>query len=288
MANKFNVFLIASHHGVFLTLESLKKLKEDIGELVIVIPEDKLEKYSNMEGAEFKNFQKLIVKQAKKIKKEAGIYTAKFDIFRRVSQTAEFLREINASGVWLQVCAGSVVNRLPGARILGEMADKYLLMSPMRCYEGNKRLDMYAMLGEPDLKAHEKQNTATFVINADHIPVNILPDMFMIREAIDRLMFKSINSHAFSSQESLVELAFGGKQLLDHAALAENNMVGDYWQFVIQPRLGIDVLYAYPLEQYLPYISKLKGLVPEVTIDRIKANALEAKNYSLAFRDALR
>lgn len=287
MANKFNVLLIASHHGVFLTMESLKRFKLDIGELVLVIPEEKIEKYSAMEGDEFKNYQKLLVKKAKQLKKDAKIFTASFDVNRRVSQTAEFLKEIEQTGIWMQVAAGSVVNRLPSQRIYEVMEKHMLLMSTTRCYEGDKRLDMYMMLGQPDLRVHEKQNGQSFLINADFIKAPILPDPYMIRDAMDRQLFSQINPHAFSCTEELVDMAFSGKQLIDHAAAAQNNMVADYWVVAMQPKLKIDELYAYPLEQYLPFVDKCKGLIPAVTLDRIKANATEAKNYSLAFREAL-
>ena len=116
--NKFNVLLIASHHGFFLTLKSIERFKNNIDKIVVVIPEEKIEKYNGTEGHEFQNFQKLIVQETKAVKKTAKVYTAKFDMFRKLSQTAQFLKEINASGIWMEICAGSVLNRIPSKQTL--------------------------------------------------------------------------------------------------------------------------------------------------------------------------
>jgi hypothetical protein len=284
---KFNVLLIASHHGLFVTLKSLEQFKKKIGELIVVIPDDKIEKYSKMDGDEFQNYRELVVKETKKVKKSARIFTASFDVHRRVSQTAEFLSEIDAHGIWLQVCAGSIVNKMPGDNVIPDMKERLLLMSSIRCYDGNRKLDMYMMLQQPNYAVYEKQNSQSFIINADNIPATILPDMFLIKEAIGRNQFQTISPHAFSSQEELVEFAFGGKQLIDHAWRASKCIVADYWSVVMQAKIKIEELYGYPLELYLPHIENCHGLIPAVTIQRIINNATEAKDYSLAFRSAL-
>jgi hypothetical protein len=285
---KFNILLIASHHGFFLTLKTVAALKKNINNLVVIIPEEKIEKYSQMEGDMFQNFQSLVSKETKAVKSTAKVFTAKFNMFHRVSQTAEFLREISATGVWIQVCAGSVLQRLPTAAVLEDMSSHFLLMAKTRCYEGTKQLDMYNMLGQPTLELHEKQNTDSFIINADNIPELLLPDRFMIREAMKNGTFKSTNPHSISNEEELVDYAFAGKQLIDHAAKAAECVIADFWGIVMSANPPIDKLYAYPLELYLPFIDGCEGLMPDVTIKRIKRNATECKEYSLAFRDALR
>lgn len=284
---KLNVLLIASHHGFFLTLKSIERFKKDINNLIVVIPDEKIEKYSQMEGEMFKNFRGLILEQTKAVKKSAKVYTAKFDVFKRVSQTADFLREIQASGIWLEVCAGSVLNRMPSSKTIDEMTENLLLMSSNRCYEGIKQLDMYMMAGQPTGAMHEKQNTDSFIINADKLPTVILPDHFMIKESMQRGTFKSTNPHAFSNEEELVDLAFAGKQLIEHATKASDCVVCDYWSIAMSPTTSIDRIYAYPLELYLPFVDACKGLIPAVTLERIRQNATESKEYSLAFRDAL-
>jgi hypothetical protein len=176
---------------------------------------------------------------------------------------------------------------MPGKTSYEEMKSYFLMMSPMRCYEGSKSLDMYAMLGQPNPDLHEKQNTQSFIMNAENIPAAVYPDFFLIREAMLNKQFKSAPVHAFSNPEELVEYAFNGKQLLDHAYKASKCNVADYWSTVMVPNLPVDQLYGYPLEVYLPYIEKCHGLIPSVTIHRIKQNATECSEYSAAFRKAI-
>lgn len=284
---KFNVLLIASHHGFFLTLKTVEALKKNIDKLVVIIPEEKIEKYSQMDEEMFQNFQSLVSRETKMVKKSAKVYTAKFDVFRRLSQTAEFLREIKASGIWIQVCAGSILTHLPKEQVLSEMSNTFLMMSSKRGYEEIKQLNMYPMLGQLTLPSYEQQNTDSFIINADHIPEMILPDIYMIKQAMQENMFRKSNPHTFSNEEELVTLAFAGKQLIDHAEKAVKCLIADYWQVVMAPKVPIDKLYAYPLELYLPFVEKCHGLIPDITLERIKKHATECRDYPLAFREAL-
>jgi hypothetical protein len=284
--NKYNVLLVASHHGFFLTLKSLDKFKKSIDKIVVVIPDEKVEKYKTMPGEIFTNFVEMVKNETKSFKKSAKVYTAKFDVFRRVSQTASLLEEIKATGIWFQISAGAVLVKLPTQKTFDELSNNFLMMSSSRCYEEVKHLNMYEMLGQPALQNHEKQYTGSFLINADMLPEIVLPDNFMIKDAIVRGKFKKANPHSFSNREELVEFAFTGKQLLDHAHSASTALVVDYWSMIMQPKLPVDFLYGYPFEFYLPYIEQCRGLIPDITIDRIAANATDAQ-FSLEFRKAL-
>jgi hypothetical protein len=284
--NKYNVLLVASHHGFFLTLRSLEPFKKQIDKIVVVIPDDKVEKYGNMEDPIFTNFVANVKNSAKNFKKSAKVYTAKFDVFRRVSQTADLLKLIQAKGIWLQVSSGAVVCKLPSERAYKDISEATLLTSSNRCYEEIKHLNMYEMLQQPKLQAHENQYTGSFLINADELPEIILPDMFLIKDLMIRKKFKKANPHSFSNREELVEFAFSGKQLLDHAYMAEQAWVVDYWSMIMQPKLPIDFIYAYPFEHYGKHINACRGLIPEITVDRIVKNCQEAQ-FSLDFRKAL-
>jgi hypothetical protein len=284
--DKYNVILVASHHGFFLTLKTLEKLKSGINKLIVVIPEDKIEKYGNMSGDMFENYLDLVKKETKAFKKTAKVFRANFDVFRRVSQTAEVLRNLNETGIWLQVSAGTVVNRLPTQRAYNDMQESCLMMSVNRCYESTHHLNMYNMLGMQDVKAHENQHTGSFLMNVDHVPEIILPDQFLISDAIIRGKFKQANPHAFSNREELVEMAFAGKQLLDHASRASDCWTADFWSMVMQPKVPLDFIYGYPLELYAA-ISECDGLIPAVTIQRIKVAVNECMSYPMLFRQAI-
>ena len=151
-------FVIAQHHGVFLTLNSM--IENGIDDIHVIIPGSQVEKYNKMynensnnsEYAAFKDYDKAIgsfIKQ-QTISIQAFIYDD-FDIRNTVQSTINAIHLTGCQEIVACVMAGSLVvndyrDHAKQALLFKELGTCY-----SRVYQGHSQLSMYHMIGLPQV-----------------------------------------------------------------------------------------------------------------------------------------
>ncbi len=241
-----NVLVIATHHGAFLTLQQLKQWKYK--NVVVVIPQSQIDKYSRYDGAVFKNFEKNIRKFCGK--KWQVYVDVDWDAKQKIKEAYAFLKFAGKTGKWLVLESGAL---LGGRHAHGfPPFNTTYGVTYQRVYPRLTKL--YTMLGEPE--ESKKLCTSSFFVNLDNPAqtVTYLP------------------GEVFHRADTLYEQSFGMLSCIRYQQMVAEAWTVNFWMEAIKPTEASERV-AYPFDWYAAYAEPVKKYLPKQTYDAIMKNA---------------
>ncbi|AMQ65956.1 hypothetical protein AAY80_003 [Stenotrophomonas phage vB_SmaS-DLP_6] len=246
-----NALIIAQHHGVFLTLESLRG---KVDQIVVVIPQSQLNKYAEFPEPEFKAYGENLKAYCKKHKIECWTTMA-------LESPRALLESINKTGKWAVLAAGSLYQEFDEQKLVG-----YATAACVgRVYERDNRLAMYHMVGLPaeDTKRHLQNH----FLNLD----------MQVRD-------RTMSNYAVARPDPLIGQAISAVECVRLRSASKKSAVLAFWMTAISRTTTQQEYVAYPLDEYAQYAKKVKKLLPVATYEAIMENASESSRWR-AFAD---
>jgi hypothetical protein len=285
-------FVIAQHHGVFLTLESL--INCGIDNIVVIIPGSQVEKYNKMynenptnpEYVAFKDYDKKIaeyIKQQSNLNIQAYVLDD-FEIKNTVCSTLKAALLTDTREIVTCIMAGIVVIKDYTEIIKNELGVKEFGACFTRVYYNDPRLSMYQMLGLP--KDDRSLDVGFFVADLTKINENQLTsDSAYLNDATKRKQVSFI-SRAFNGRDDiLIGSAISARQTLIHHTRILNGFVVNLWNKAIKgsDQLKSEEIFGYPFDIYGQYVDKVGNFLPKTTRNRIAANGKETARWTSGF-----
>lgn len=232
----------AHHHGAFLTIRQLTEWDLDF---VVMVPQSQVDKYSTMEGAEFKNFLSNIKKASKK--KPVVIYTDA----NWVLGANRILEERGETGMWMALQAGSL---LLGYGAKFKTATRFGMV-PKRVHPKFKRL--YVMLGEKEVD--DTVYTNVFFINMD----------------VNKPGVSKVDSNLIMRPDVLYGRSFGTTWCVRYREMTRESLAMSFWMELIRRDDVRGEIVAYPFNIYGEYAKPVKKYLPQETYDLIQERSIE-------------
>lgn len=290
-------FVIAQHHGVFLTLQSL--IDCGIEDIVVIIPASQVNKYNKMynenpTNPEFKAFQDYD-KRISSFIKDSGHPNIKafifddFDIRNTVMSTLKFINAYGCNEIVACIMSGAIAIRDYTSTIKGEMLLKTVGACMTRVYQNDRQLSMYHMLGYP--QNDKSIDVNFFAIDASKIN-NINPTM-SDSEYLNSLL-KSNNlvylpRNYNGKDDVLIGLAISARQTLAHQLRMQAGYVINIWNKSIKPTElhKSEEIFGYPFDIYKMYAEKVGNNLPLSTMERIINNGKETEKWTGGLLDCM-
>ena len=249
------IVVIAHHHGAFLTLNSVFQ-DEEVEQLIVVIPNSQVEKYSGFSEKAFVDFDKNLKKFVRKHRPDAEIYVVDDSIpMSRFHRTTGILEELGEKGSWLVLLAGAIYN--PNAEWAANIRQT-IAACTSRCFSGPN--DMYAMIGV-EVNGYSSD---VFYVNMD-------------REV--QIDIQKLPSTAFGRQDALIGEALSSVECLRWSAHCSKAVASSFWMKAISKKLTQDEYVAYPFDIMVPHAKATKKWLPEGAYNQILSNAEESAWY---------
>lgn len=289
-------FVIAQHHGVFLTLESM--LDCGIDDITVVIPGSQVEKYNKMynenshvkEFQAFKDYDKAIGNyiKSKNASIKAFVYDD-FDIRNTVSSVLNFISLTGTNEIVACVMSGSIV--LKDYQIAAKEAIQFkeFGMCLSRVYQNNPSLSMYHMLGLPPMD--KSMDVNFFVVDMSKITGAQLEmrDADLLNGAVKRKQIALIDRAFNGKDDVLIGTAISARQTLAHHLKMLSGYVVNVWNKSIKSTDAhkSEEIYGYPFHVYGTYVKKVEIYLPESTVKKIVSNGNETEKWTGGLYDCL-
>lgn len=270
-----NIVIIAWHHGAFLTLRSCL---QEIGRghnIVTLIPRPQLEKYTTkFTEPEFVNYKQNIATAAQFV--DSDVFLCDWDEKNPVcsAMNAAFLASLRGETLFLM--AGTVLMKTPPK---GSVNGPALKFARERSYRGNKRLDMYAMIGLD-------KDSALFDRSA--WLADIQPDYYTSKDS--ELILEEADKNFLSRPDVLIGTALSGNDTIMHGVRAVNDVcVLSYWKNAIRHNENqfSDELFAYPYDKYLALAEQVGTYLPPSSLEKITKNGHDTSEWVAKIRDEI-
>lgn len=286
------VFVIAQHHGVMLTLNSL--LDSGIKDFSVIIPTSQVEKYNKMYNENtgnpdfeiFKNFDKRVKKFADLAGVERGasisVFSAdNFDVRNTVASMLNILRDggITSEKVSCQM-AGTIT--LKDYRSKAEQ----IVNNPFgfcfsRVYGRDRRLSMYHMLGLP--KVDNSLDNNFFVIDMSKIENRhfVGNDRALLSEAQKNKQITYLPREFNFKDDILIGDAISARETVCHNLRASRGYNLNFWNKSMQPfeRQKSEEIFGYPYDFYSKYAMLSREHLPQGTVNKIIENGSHTEKY---------
>lgn len=296
------VFVIAQHHGVMLTLNSL--IDSGIKEMSVIVPTTQIEKYDRMyhenstnpDYTIFKNFDKRIKRFADlaSVERDASIdvFNAdNFDIRNTVSSMLTIIQElgINSEKVACQM-AGTIT--LKDYRRKGEE----VLNNPFgfcysRVYEKNRRLAMYHMIGLP--RVDNSLDNNFFLVDMLKINSRIINqaanDRQLLIEAQKNKQITYLPREFNFKEDPLIGSAISARETVCHNLRASKGYNLNFWNKSMQAfdKQKSEEIFGYPYDFYAKYAAISKEHLPIGTVNKIRENGKHTETYVKELRTCM-
>lgn len=277
-------FVIAQHHGVFLTLESL--LDCGVEDITVIIPGSQVEKYNNMykenptikEFEAFKDYDKAIGNYIKS--KNANIKAFVYDDFNirnTVSSAINFISLTDTTGIVACLMSGAIVLKDYTTVAKDYLAFKEFGMCLTRVYQNNNQLSMYHMIGLPQIDKSVDVNF--FLVDMSKVTSNQLNmnDTELLNDAVKRKQLTYLDRELNGKDDPLIGTAISARQTLAHQLKMQAGYVINIWNKSIKPveLHKSEEIYGYPFHIYGQYVKKVDNYLPRSTVNKIVANGNE-------------
>ena len=282
-------FVIAQHHGVFLTLNSM--IENGIDDIHVIIPGSQVEKYNKMynensnnsEYAAFKDYDKAIgsfIKQ-QTISIQAFIYDD-FDIRNTVQSTINAIHLTGCQEIVACVMAGSLVVNDYRDHAKQALQFKELGTCYSRVYQGHSQLSMYHMIGLPQVDRSMDVNF--FIVDMSKITTRHLSmnDGQLISDMVKRKQHTVIPREFNGKDDPLIGTAISARQTLAHNLKMQQGYVISMWNKSIKSldTLKSDEIFGYPFNCYGKYLVGVEKYLPRTTVNKINANSNESTKWT--------
>lgn len=290
-------FVIAQHHGSFLTIQSL--LDSGIDDIVVIIPGSQVSKYNQMyeenshneEFLAFKDYDKKIAGfiKNKDARIEAFVFED-FDVRNTVCSTLNFIREYGYNQIAACVLSGVIAIDDYREPARSAILTKEFGICPTRVYQGDRMLAMYHMIGLPQVDWSYDLNF--FLVDMSKIKST------QLQMNNDKALFADVNKR---KQLSLIDRKFNGKDdvLIGSAISARHTLIHNLnmqcgfivnlWNKSIKPNnlLKSEELIGYPFNIYKTYAQKVGDMLPLSTVNKIVKNGSECESLTNGLYDCM-
>lgn len=251
------ILVIAHHHGAFLTLNSIFEAG-DVDQLIVIIPNSQVQKYSTFGDKVFVDFEKNMKKFVKKHSPDAEVYVIDDSIdMTRFQRSISVLTELGEDGDWLVLLAGALYNKNKD----WPTDLKYRVAAcATRSFSGPH--DMYAMIGLP---GDNSMNTEMFFISMEPGKNNNI---------------QKLPSLTFGRVDALIGPALSSVECLKWSASCSIAIACSFWMKSISRNLKPDEYVAYPFDLMVPHAKATKKFLPSGAFEQILKNAEESGWYS--------
>lgn len=288
-------FVIAQHHGVFLTLESL--IDCGVNDIVVIIPGSQVEKYNKMysenpnnaEYTAFKDYDKRIaeyVKQKQSVVSIEAYVLDDFDVRSTVCSTLKAALLTGTREIVTCIMAGVIVIKDYTDVVKFELGVKEFGACFTRVYYNDPRLAMYHMLGLP--RDDRSLDVAFFIADLSKIGEHMLTnDSTYLNDAMKRKQVSIISRSLNGRDDVLIGAAISARQTLIHHTRILSGYVVNVWNKAIKSTdsLKSEEIYAYPLDKYGYYVERVGSYLPRSTKNKILANSKETARWTSGFYD---
>jgi hypothetical protein len=288
-------FVIAQHHGVFLTLQSL--IDCGVDNIVVIIPGSQVEKYNKMynenptnpEYTAFKDYDKKIAEYIKlnpDVTMEAYVLDD-FEIRNTVCSTLKAALLTGAREIVTCIMSGVLVIKNYTDVIKDELGVKEFGACFTRVYYNDSRLSMYHMLGLP--KDDRSLDVGFFVADLTKIGEHMLSsDSQYLSDAMKRKQISIISRQFNGRDDVLIGAAISARQTLIHHTRILNGYVVNVWNKAIKTNdtLKSEEIFAYPLDKYSEYAEKVGHYLPRSTNNKILTNGKETARWTSGFYES--
>ena len=292
-----NTFVIAQHHGVFLTLQSM--LDCGIEDIVVIIPGSQVDKYNKMylenttnpEFKCFENYDKKISEFIKQNNINAKVYVSDdFDVRNTVTSTLQFMAAYGYNRIGACILSGALVikdYREPGRAAM--MANKTLGACLSRVYQNNKGLAMYSMLGMASKDMSVDVNF--FIVDMSKITDRdlSLSDGQLLNNFAKAGTLNYLPRDFNGKDDVLIGSAISARETINHNLSIQNGYIINLWNKSIKPNstLKSEEIYGYPFNSYSRYVRKVANLLPESTVNKIVVNGDETEKHTSGLYECL-
>lgn len=289
-------FVIAQHHGVFLTLKSMVDC--GIDNIVIIVPGSQVEKYNKMysenttnpEFAPFENYDKKIKEfvEQNNIQAEVFVYDD-FDIRNTAVSVMRFIDAYGSSGLAPCILSGALVIKDYRDSIRDQMLMKEIGACLTRVYQNHGQLSMYGMLGMPQFDKSIDLNF--FIFDMSKIKPNQfnMSDGELLNDATKRKQLGYIAREFNGKDDVLIGTAISARQTIAHNLRIQAGYVINLWNKAIKGsgQLQSDEIFGYPLNYYSKYVRQVGNYLPKSTVGKIINNGDETERWTSGLYDCL-
>jgi len=289
-------FVIAQHHGVFLTLQSMKDC--GIDNIVVIIPNSQVVKYNAMYydnplEEEFKCFQDY----DKKIKEfiitnniDAEVFIFdEFDIKNTATSTFKFINAYGCREVAVCLLSGVIVIDDYRLTIKPELIGKTVGACLSRVYQSDRQLSMYHMLGYPQ---HDKSvDVNFFVVDASKVNEGMLSmtDGSFFQTMAKNKQLVELPRKYNGKDDVLIGTAISARQTIAHNLKIQDGFIVNLWNKSIKniDLLKSEEIYGYPLNLYSKYAGMVGSNLPSSTVSKIMTNGNETEKCTSGLYECL-
>lgn len=281
--------VIAQHHGVFLTINSLKEL--GIDDVTILIPGSQVNKYNkmyddnptNLEFCVFQNYDKLISQYLRKNNLNYKVFVVDdFDIANTLVSTMRVIADLGHNEIVCCMLSGSLAIKDYRPYVRDALMFKTFGMCYSRVYQTHNQLSMYHMIGlrqnDPSLDLN------FFVVDMTKITQKELElnDAQILSDASKKKLMMALPREFNGKDDPLIGTAISARQTVTHNLKIQSGFIVNLWNKSIKSNDGLksEEMYGYPLNLYSKYSSNLNGFLPSSTLKKIKVNGDETEKLT--------
>ena len=280
-------FVIAQHHGVFLTLQSMADC--GIDDIVVIVPGSQVEKYNKMysdnlynpEFECFENYDKKVNEFVKQKELDAKVFVYDgFDIRNTVTSTLRFISDYGHSKMAACILSGTIVIKDYRDSLQMEATTGQTFGAcTSRVYQFHNQLSMYHMLGLPQKDSSIDVNF--FVVDMSKITGNDLSqtDGQLLNNFVKTKALNYLSRKYNGKEDILIGSAISARQTIAHNLNIQDGFIINLWNKAIKTNSALksEEIYGYPLNFYSKYAKQVAGYLPSSTVNKIVINGDETE-----------
>lgn len=289
-------FVIAQHHGVFLTLKSMHD--SGIDDIVVIVPGSQVEKYNKMylerpddpEYKAFENYDKKIKEfiETNNIQAEVFVYDG-FDIRNTVSSALRFVDAYGCREIVACLLSGTIVIEDYRNSVKEQLLLKEIGACTSRVYQNHNQLSMYHMIGLPQVDKSLDVNF--FAADMTKIkPTQLeMDDGNLLNDATKRKQLAHMSREFNGKDDPLIGTAISARQTIAHNLRIQAGFVVNLWNKSIKGpgQLKSEELFGYPFNYYSKYVREVGSYLPKSTVNKIINNGEETEKWTGGLYDCL-
>lgn len=289
-------FIIAQHHGTFLTLNSM--IANGIKDVTIIIPGSQVDKYNKMydenpgnpEFAAFKDYDKSISAFLKENNLNFTAYVVEdFDVRNTLVSTLKVIKDLDHNEIVVCIMSGALVNKDYRSYAREALNLKTFGFCHSRVYHGNNQLSMYHMIGLP-------QNDPSLDLNFGIIDMTKVSysdlaktDSQLLSEATKKKQLSTLGREFNGKDDPLIGTAISARQTIAHNLKIQSGYIINLWNKSIKINSGLksEEIYGYPFNIYGDYCGNLANYLPKSTLNKIVSNGKETAKWTSGLYECL-
>lgn len=289
-------FVIAQHHGVFLTLQSMHDC--GIDNIVVIIPNSQVQKYNTMYNSRpndedlqcFKDYDKRVKNFVKDNNIDAEVFIFDdFDVRNTAISTLKFINAYSYGSVGVCLMSGVIVIKDYRDTIKIDLIGKTIGACLSRVYQNDRQLSMYGMLGLP--QQDNAIDLSFFAVDASKITSNMLmmTDGVFFNTALKSKILTHLSRCYNGKEDILIGTAISARQTVAHNLKIQDGFIVNLWNKSIKSNdlLKSEEIFGYPFNIYSRYAKAVSSNLPRSTVSKIVANGNETEKCTSGLYECL-